>query len=205
MQSKQHWENVYLEKKPEEVSWFQQHAHLSLKWIFETNMPKTASIIDVGGGDSRLVDDLLENGYRNITVLDLSVHALSRANARLGNHGSTVKWVEANITEASLPEGVYDLWHDRAVFHFLISRADRSVYINTMLRALKPNGRIIMATFAEDGPTKCSGLPVMRYSAIKLHAELGESVELLQYKDETHITPSGNTQKFVYCEFRKIS
>ncbi|MEX2367296.1 MAG: class I SAM-dependent methyltransferase [Pseudohongiellaceae bacterium] len=205
MESKQHWENVFTTKNPDEVSWFQQHAHLSLKWIAETNLPETASIIDVGGGDSRLVDDLLDKGYKDITVLDLSANALSRAKARLGDNASTIKWIEADITEVRLPKGKYDLWHDRAVFHFLIDGAGRNAYIKTMLRTLKPFGRIILATFAEDGPSKCSGLPVMRYSSKKLNAELGKSVELLRCENELHVTPSANRQKFIYCEFQKLT
>jgi 2-polyprenyl-3-methyl-5-hydroxy-6-metoxy-1,4-benzoquinol methylase len=205
VQSKDHWENVYTTKAANEVSWFQEHAALSLKLIQEAGLPLTASIIDVGGGASTLVDDLLASGYENVTVLDLSGAALATAKARLGARAADVQWLDANILDAELGLNTYDLWHDRAVFHFLTSEQERCAYVRAVLRAVKPGGLVIVATFAEDGPSKCSGLPVMRYDAKELHAEFGETFVLLGHEKESHHTPGGNEQKFVYCFCRKLA
>jgi len=204
MQSKDHWEKVYSTKDEDEVSWFQEHAKLSLKLIQNSGTPKIASIIDVGGGASMLVDDLLSSGYRSITVLDLSKAALAKAKARLGDQASTVNWLEANVIEAELPMHSYDVWHDRAVFHFLNTPEERHAYVQTVLRTVKPGGLVIVATFAEDGPTMCSGLPVQRYSANALHAEFGDPFLFIGHEKESHHTPGGNEQKFVYCFCRKV-
>lgn len=204
MQPKDHWERVYSTKATDAVSWFQEHAEHSLRLIQRTGVPLSAAIIDVGGGASTLVDDLLASGYSNLTVLDLSAAALAAAKRRLGSLSSNVQWLEANITNASLPANGYDVWHDRAVFHFLTSPEERRSYVEAVLRAVKPGGHVIVATFAEDGPTQCSGLPVMRYSAAELHAQFGESFELLQQEKEAHRTPSGGVQQFVYCYCRKV-
>ncbi|HTJ97590.1 MAG TPA: class I SAM-dependent methyltransferase, partial [Rhodocyclaceae bacterium] len=195
MQSKSHWENVYSKKEPTEVSWFQEHALHSLNMIRDTGVPSSASIIDVGGGASTLVDDLLANGYSNLTVLDLSAAALAAARNRLGDVGNSVQWLEADITRASLPSHAFDVWHDRAVFHFLTRQEDRAAYVQTVLNSVKPGGHVIVATFAEDGPMMCSGLPVMRYSAGQLHAEFGEFCTLMHHDREEHITPFGTVQK----------
>ncbi len=203
MQSKEHWERVYSTKSTDSVSWFQAHAELSLRLIRGTGVPLSASIIDVGGGASTLVDDLLRSGYSALTVLDLSAKALAAAKKRLGARGNAVHWIEANILEAALPVHAYDVWHDRAVFHFLTSAEERHAYVAAVLRAVKPGGHVIVATFAEDGPTQCSGLPVMRYSANQLHAEFGAPFTLLQHEKEEHHTPFGTIQKFVYCYCRK--
>jgi len=205
VQSKKHWENVYSTKATDEVSWFQEHATLSLKLIRDAGIPLMASIIDVGGGASTLVDDLLLNGYENITVLDLSGTALTKAKARLGSRASTVQWLEASVIETELPTLAYDVWHDRALFHFLTAAEERHAYVQTVLRAVKPGGLVIVATFAEDGPTKCSGLPVMRYGANELHAEFGDAFLLLGHKKESHYTPGGNEQRFIYCICRKLA
>lgn len=205
MQSKAHWEKVYATKSADEVSWFQEHAELSLKLTREAGTPLSASIIDVGGGASTLVDDLLASGYKNITVLDISGASLAKAKLRLGESASGVQWIEGNILETELPARAYDVWHDRAVFHFLTSEEERHAYVEAVLRAVKPGGLVIVATFAEDGPVKCSGLPVMRYSADELHAEFGEPFLLLGHQKESHHTPGGNEQKFVYCFCRKVS
>lgn len=203
MEPKEHWEKVYQTKPADSVSWFQEHAEQSVRLIRQTGVPLSASIIDVGGGASTLVDDLLEGGYQALTVLDLSGAALSAAQRRLGLQAKSVKWLEANITSAELPAHAYEVWHDRAVFHFLTSAAERRAYIGQVLRAVKPGGHVIVATFAEDGPTQCSGLPVMRYSADALHAEFGTPFTLLRHEKEEHQTPAGNVQKFVYCYCRK--
>ena len=205
MQSKEHWERVYATKSPDEVSWFQEHAALSLKLIREAAVPTTAAFIDVGGGASTLVDDLLADGFDNITVLDLSGAALAAAKVRIGARSERVKWIEANILETQLPKHAFDVWHDRAVFHFLTSAKDHRAYVQAVLRAVKPGGIVIVATFAEDGPDKCSGLPVMRYGAKELHAEFGQPFQLLRHERETHVTPSGSEQKFVFCFCRKIA
>lgn len=205
MQSKDHWESVYSTKSTNEVSWFQEHAALSLKLIQYSAVPHTATIIDVGGGASTLADDLLDSGFKNLTVLDLSGSALATARARLGLRAQKIKWLEANVLEAALPSYHYDVWHDRAVFHFLTTPEERSAYVQKVLTSVKPGGIVIVSTFAEDGPTKCSGLPVMRYSANQLHAEFGHPFELISHEREEHHTPGGNEQKFVYCMCRKIA
>ena len=199
MESKEHWNKIYTDKSPTEVSWFQKHADLSLSLIRNTGIPASASIIDVGGGESTLVDDLLAQEYENITVLDLSKVALDAAKSRLGKNASKVQWIESNVLEAELPLHAYDIWHDRAVFHFLTIEEDRRAYVQQVKHAVKPGGFVIVATFAEDGPTECSGLPVMRYSADELHSEFGESFKLINQEKESHHTPNGADQKFIYC------
>jgi ubiquinone/menaquinone biosynthesis C-methylase UbiE len=203
MQLKSHWEEVYETKSVDNVSWFQPHATQSLRLIHQTGLPPTSSIIDVGGGASTLVDDLLDEGFRSLTVLDLSGAALAAAKARLGDRATSVTWLEADITQVALPRNAYDIWHDRAVFHFLTSACDRQAYVNGVLRAVKPGGYVIVATFAEDGPLQCSGLTVVRYSPNALHAEFGTPFSLLKHEREEHHTPSGKVQRFIYCYFRK--
>ncbi|HEX5363975.1 MAG TPA: class I SAM-dependent methyltransferase [Gallionella sp.] len=205
MQSKDHWEKVYTTKAVDAVSWFQEHADYSLALIRATGVAKDAAIIDVGGGASTLVDDLLADGYRDLTVLDLSAVALESARKRLGAHAAGVDWIEADITQAELPARRFDVWHDRAVFHFLTSPEEREAYVQTVFRSVKPGGHVIVATFAEDGPTQCSGLPVMRYRPDELHAEFGEAFSLLHHEKELHQTPSGAMQCFVYCYCRRVN
>ena len=205
MQSKAHWEKVYATKPVDGVSWFQAHADQSLRLIREAGVPLTAAIIDVGGGASTLVDDLLQQGYSSLTVLDLSAAALAAARARLGAPAECVQWIEADVTTATLPARGYDVWHDRAVFHFLTDPDQRQAYVEAVLRSVKPGGHVIVATFADDGPTQCSGLPVMRYSAGELHAQFGAPFTLLRHEREEHHTPSGAVQKFIYCYCRKAA
>ncbi len=202
-QAKAHWEGVYARRAPDSMSWFQPHAEPSLDLIERAGSARDAAIIDVGGGASTLVDDLLARGYRDLTVLDLSAAALAAAQVRLGDEARRVNWVEADITEADLPAQRYHLWHDRAVFHFLTDAAQRQAYVGRVLHAVKPGGHVIVATFAEDGPDRCSGLPVMRYGADALHAEFGAPFELLEHRRETHRTPGGAEQQFVYCYCRR--
>lgn len=204
MLSKQHWETVYTTKLATEVSWFQNHADRSLKLIRHAATPAAAAIIDIGGGASILVDDLLATGYEDITVLDLAAAALATAQDRLGVAASKVNWMEANVLEADFPESTYDVWHDRAVFHFLTHEEERQRYVHKVLKAVKPGGWVIIATFAEDGPTQCSGLPVVRYNAEQLHSEFGQPFELLGHEKESHYTPSGKEQQFIYCFCKKI-
>ncbi len=205
MQSKNHWEQVYTTKPEDGVSWFQEHARQSVELIARTGVPKDASVIDVGGGASTLVDDLLADGYSRVTVLDLSEAALAASRNRLGERASSVTWLAGDITRFILSRHTYDVWHDRAVFHFLTTREEREAYVNAVLRAVKPGGHVIVATFAEDGPEKCSGLPVIRYSPDGLHAEFGAPFTLLQQEREEHHTPFGTVQKFIYCLCRKES
>jgi ubiquinone/menaquinone biosynthesis C-methylase UbiE len=205
MASKDHWENVYATKTSKGVSWFQEHAQLSLKLINDAKIPTSASIIDVGGGASTLVDDLVAQGYQHISVLDLSQSALTETKKRLGVAAAAqVQWIEANILEVELPVHQFDVWHDRAVFHFLTNEIERHAYVQKVLGAVKPGGLVIVATFAEDGPTMCSGLPVKRYNASELYAEFGAPFQLLGHHKEIHHTPAGGEQKFVYCVCRKV-
>jgi len=203
MKSKIYWDKVYGSKQPSEVSWFQEHAKLSLQLILDAHLPRDAAIIDVGGGASTLADDLLANNFTNITVLDISKAGLAAAQRRLGSSAAKVQWLEANILDIQLPENTYSVWHDRAVFHFLISPEDRHTYVSAVLRSVKPGGLVIVATFDENGPSMCSGLPVKRYNSDQLHSEFGEAFELLSHEKETHHTPSGIIQPFTYCLCRK--
>lgn len=205
MQSKDHWERVYATKATDAVSWYQEHASHSLQLIEATGVSHTASIIDVGGGASTLVDDLRARGYKNTTVLDRSASALDSAEDRLGAHAGSVAWLESDITKIELPLLAYDVWHDRAVFHFLTTPEDRHAYVQAVLRSVKPGWHVIDATFAEDGPLQCSGLPVMRYSGTQLHAEFGEAFTLVSHERELHHTPSRTTQQFAYCYCRKTA
>jgi ubiquinone/menaquinone biosynthesis C-methylase UbiE len=205
MQSRDHWNRVYTTRTPTRVSWFQEHAQQSVALIDQAGVAKDAAIIDVGGGASTLVDDLVAGSYSNITVLDLSDAALAAARTRLGKPASHVTWIAGDITQLELPVHAYDVWHDRAVFHFLTSREDREAYVRAVLRAVKPGGIVIVATFAADGPDHCSGLPVVRYSADGLHAEFGAPFTLLKQEREEHHTPTGATQKFIYCMCRKAA
>lgn len=203
MPNKDHWEHVYASKPIQGVSWFQEHAERSLDLIRRTGVSTDATIIDVGGGASTLVDDLLAMGFTSLTVLDLSASALEAAKKRLGARADIVHWLEADIISVDLPKHAFDVWHDRAVFHFLTTDEQRKAYIERVKHAVKPGGHVIIATFAEDGPEKCSGLPVMRYSADALHAEFGRCFEMKVHSKEDHHTPFGTTQQFTYCYFRK--
>jgi len=163
MENKTHWEHIYHTKESTQVSWYQLHPRLSLQYIQNTGVSKSAHIIDVGGGTSTLVDHLLNDGFQHITVLDIAAAALEVAQQRLGQRATLVTWLEADITQTTLPHHEYDIWHDRAVFHFLTKAQDRQHYINTVKEAVKPGGYVIMATFANNGPERCSGLEVARY------------------------------------------
>ncbi len=202
MDAKAHWENIYTTKAPDQVSWYQPHPARSLDFIRRTAIAPGDPIIDVGGGASTLVDDLLAEGYRHVTVLDLSAAALRLARRRLGSAAAAVRWVEADITQASLPAHAFAVWHDRAVFHFLTQPADRMRYVDQVRRAVRPGGHIIVATFADDGPERCSGLNIQRYAPDELHAEFGDAFRLVESAREAHPTPFGTEQKFIYCYFR---
>ncbi len=205
MQTKDHWEDVYSSKAADAVSWYQARADRSLRMIRDTGVSASAAIIDVGGGASTLVRDLRDEGYHNLAVIDLSAAALAISREALGVWGGSVHWIEGDITNISLPAAGFDVWHDRAVFHFLTEPDDRARYADRLAGALKPGGHIIIATFAEDGPERCSGLPVVRYTPEELQAELGSRFSLVSSQKEAHHTPSGSVQQFVYCYFRKKS
>ena len=203
MNRKKHWDHVYSGKKPDEVSWYQTHLEKSLDLIRATGVGPNAAIIDLGGGASTLVDDLLAADFRNLTVLDISPAAIQAAQARLGKRAREVTWLEADITRARLSEGVYDIWHDRAVFHFLTDAYDRRGYVDAVNRSVKPGGHVIVATFGPHGPSTCSGLDIVRYTPEHLHEEFGADFRLIQSITEDHVTPAGKHQEFIYCYCRK--
>lgn len=203
MSNKDHWENVYATKTADSVSWFQEHAQTSLELIRASGINTNAAMIDVGGGASTLVDDLLLAKFTQLSVLDLSSAALEKAKIRLVDNAAKVTWLSSDITQTRFAENSYSLWHDRAVFHFLTDPEARAAYKNNLLHALQHKGFLVIATFAEDGPTKCSNLPVMRYSAEELYAEFNSDFLLLETRKETHKTPFDTTQSFVYCLMQK--
>jgi ubiquinone/menaquinone biosynthesis C-methylase UbiE len=203
MSIKSHWEKVHTNKRPGEVSWYQTHLEKSRELIRATGVGHDAEIIDVGGGASTLVDDLLADGFRHITVMDISPTAIQSAQARLGARARKVVWLEADATHESLPAHHYDVWHDRAVFHFLTDAGDRRRYVDNVSRVLKPGGHVIIATFGPHGPLQCSGLDIVRYTSEQLHTEFGENFQLLRSAAEDHVTPAGKHQEFVYCYCRK--
>ena len=199
-----HWEQVYRTKGPDQVSWFQAEARLSRVLIERAAPDRAARIIDIGAGASTLVDGLLASGYRHITVVDWSSTALTVARQRLGSAATAVTWRAADVLTAAFPAAAFDVWHDRAVFHFLTDAADRARYVAQVRRAVRPGGHVIAATFAEDGPSRCSGLDVARYTADALHAEFGAGFVVLESHRELHTTPSGAEQAFTYCVCRVL-
>jgi 2-polyprenyl-3-methyl-5-hydroxy-6-metoxy-1,4-benzoquinol methylase len=203
MNLKTHWEHIYEKKGPTKVSWYQEHAQFSLQYIRNTGIQTTNYIIDVGGGASTLVDDLIADGFEHITILDISATALNLAQERLGSRGANISWIEADITSANLPYQHYHVWHDRAVFHFLTQATDRQRYVDAVRHAVRSGGHVIVATFAPDGPDHCSGLEVMRYNPDNLHNEFGDGFDLVDSTRETHHTPFGTEQKFIYCYCRR--
>ena len=198
-----HWEKAYLANPPEKLGWFEPHLATSLSWIEDCKPGKDANIIDIGGGACTLVDDLLDRGYESITVVDLSQKALELAWARLGERAALVTWLDEDVTSSSLPACHYDLWHDRAVFHFLTAPQQRQQYRENLLQALRPNGHVIIATFAPEAPPKCSGLPVQHYTAGELSDALGSEFELRRHEKALHITPGGVEQMYLYCHFQR--
>jgi len=202
VESKAHWEKVYQTKAPDAVSWFAPHLETSLKLIAQAAPDKQSAIIDVGAGEATLVDDLLARGYHNISVLDISQTAIDVAKNRIGDAEKFVKWYWEDITKAELPKSNFDVWHDRAVFHFLTDQEYRSAYIRQVLRSVKLGGHVIISTFGPDGPEKCSGLDVVRYNAHELHDQFGEDFKLIKNSTEIHHTPFGTDQQFLYCYCR---
>ena len=199
MDAKSHWEKVYATKAPDAVSWYRAHLETSLVLIERAAPDPSSSIIDVGGGESTLVDDLLARGYENITILDVSQTAMDVTKTRLGLAAEQVHWLVADITEAQLEPGAYDVWHDRAVFHFLTTSEHRVAYVRQVAHAVKPGGHVIISTFGPEGPTKCSGLDVIRYDAESLHDQFGVRFRLVESSKELHRTPFGTTQQFLFC------
>jgi 2-polyprenyl-3-methyl-5-hydroxy-6-metoxy-1,4-benzoquinol methylase len=197
--SKSHWEKVYRTKQPNEVSWYRPHLDVSLQLIEEASPNRDAQIIDVGGGESTLVDDLLNRGYHNLSVLDVSATALVVAKERLGDKADKVDWLCGDVTTFAFARHQYDVWHDRAVFHFLTKSEERAAYVRQVAHAVKPGGHVIVATFGPEGPTKCSGLDVVRYGADALHHEFGSDFQLVKHLTELHRTPAGLIQQFTYC------
>ena len=202
MGTRDHWDAIYGKKGPGGVSWYRPHLEQSLRFIADAKLPKDAAILDVGGGASSLVDDLLAQGYENLTVLDLSEEAMAQSKSRLGPRADRVRWIVGDVTRVELAEHAYDFWHDRAVFHFLTEDSDRARYVGAVRHALKPGGHIVVATFGPSGPEQCSGLPVVRYSSEGIHDQFGEQFFKVGSEHEVHQTPWGSEQEFVYCYCR---
>jgi len=200
---RQHWQQVWTGKPAEQTSWFQPEPAMSLQLIDGLGLRKDAGLVDIGGGASLLVDRLIERGWRHVAVLDISEAAMTQAAERLGPLGDEVTWIESDILDWRPVSGLFDVWHDRAVFHFLTRDEDRQAYCRALTTALVPGGIAIFATFAPDGPDKCSGLPVQRYDAPALSAILGNGFQLLDTRREEHLTPGGRPQVFTWCVFRR--
>lgn len=198
-----HWQNVYQTKGERDVSWFQESPAISLDLIRATGIAASASIIDIGGGASRLVDALISEGFKAVAVLDLSEKALATSKARLGAKAAQVQWIVADITHWQ-PSQTYDVWHDRAALHFLTDPKDRAAYVERVLKAVRVGGHMIIGTFAPDGPERCSGLPVIRHDADTLAELLGPSFVLAETRRHDHQTPSGTIQKFQFSRFRRV-
>lgn len=196
---------MYASKEPDRLGWYKPRLQTSISWISELNLDADAAIMDVGGGTSTLVDDLLDAGCRSITVLDLSENALTLTRERLGANAASVRWLPGDVTAVELPDHAYELWHDRAVYHFLTTSEQQQMYRDKLLRALKPDGHLIIACFAPEAPPKCSGLPVQRYSREDMEESLGAEFELERHHKEMHITPAGVEQMYLYCQFRKTT
>jgi ubiquinone/menaquinone biosynthesis C-methylase UbiE len=200
---RRHWDEVYSTKRAQETSWYQDEPRLSLEMIEKTNVGRMASIIDVGGGASTLVDHLLDRSYTDLTVLDISAAALQQSRQRLGERADRINWVECDITAYS-PGKTFEVWHDRAMFHFLTSAEDRRHYLQVLRAALNPGGHAIICEFAPDGPSKCSGLDIVQYDALKMSRELGQDFVLQEQEKEKHRTPLGKEQRFGCYRFRRL-
>ncbi|PMR68464.1 class I SAM-dependent methyltransferase [Halomonas heilongjiangensis] len=203
MTTKPHWERLYATKPSHRLGWYEPSLQTSLALIRRTGVTRAAPIIDVGGGASTLVDDLLEAGFEDLTVLDIAAAALAQARARLGERAGRVRWIEGDVTDVILPDDHYAIWHDRAVFHFLTDAEDRTRYVDRLWRALTAGGHIVIATFAPEAPPTCSGLAVVRYTPEGLHRELGASLTLREHHQALHVTPGGVEQRYLYCRFQK--
>lgn len=198
--NKEHWENIYHTKPADSVSWYSPRLNKSIESIIKVaDGNKDCAIIDVGAGESNLVDDMLAEGFTDITVLDISEKAVEDTKKRLGTKAAHVSWIVDDITRVSLVSQRFDIWHDRAVFHFLTNSADREAYVSRVAASVRPGGHVIVATFGPEGPEKCSGLQVVRYDSQSLHDQFGNKFRLLEHTSELHQTPFGTTQQFVYC------
>lgn len=202
MNAQEHWERVYATKAPDQLSWHSPHLNASLELIERTSVSRSAAIIDVGGGESTLVDDLLVRGYQSISVLDISQTAIDASRNRLGNDAERVHWLAGDITNIELEPSKFEVWHDRAVFQFLTAPSDRAAYVRQVTQAMKHGGHVILGTFGPEGPTRCSGLDVVRYDADSLHSEFGRHFLLLESFKQSHRTPFGTIQQFLYCYCR---
>jgi 2-polyprenyl-3-methyl-5-hydroxy-6-metoxy-1,4-benzoquinol methylase len=202
MDVKAHWEKVYRTKAPDAVSWYRPHLETSLALIERTGAGPSSAIIDVGGGESTLADDLLARGYQNITVLDISETAIDVCKKGMATRADRIHWLVADVTFTELETSAYDVWHDRAVFHFLTGMEQRMAYVRNVARSVKRAGHVIVSTFGPEGPTKCSGLDVMRYDADSLHNQFGARFRLVESSHELHKTPFGTRQQFLYCYCR---
>lgn len=199
MDTKTHWERIFATKIRGQVSWYRPHLETSLALIERAAIDRSAPIIDVGAGESTLVDDLLARGFEDVTVLDISEVAIAATKNRLGSAAKRVRWLAADVTEAKLEPKAYAVWHDRAVFHFLTAPQQRAAYVRQVVRSVGLGGHVIVSTFGAEGPTKCSGLEVVRYDADSLHEEFGARFRLVDSTQENHTTPFGTTQQFLYC------
>lgn len=201
MKTQAHWDRIYTQKAPDQVSWYRPHLKASLALIEQAASELSASIIDVGAGagESTLADDLLARGYSDLTILDISQEAVEATRSRLGNAAKRVRWMVADITQVELEPSTYEVWHDRAVFHFLTDADDRKAYVRQVIRSVKRGGHVIISAFGPEGPTKCSGLEVVRYDAESLHAEFGANFRLISSSRQLHQTPFGTAQQFLYC------
>ncbi len=204
MPSQAHWDTVYSSKSIEAVSWFQKESAVSLSLMMRAGCTPSWHVLDVGGGASTLVDQCLDRGVRQMSVLDISAVALDVARGRLGARADSVQWLVGDITQLALPEASYDMWHDRAVFHFLTEPAQQQAYVTQAQRAIKPGGHLLIATFAIDGPVQCSDLPVVRYEPEQLVQTMGPDFALKATERENHVTPMGREQRFVYALFERL-
>ncbi len=198
---KEHWENIYNTKNLTQVGWYQEKPIISLDFLSSAHLSKNSKIIDVGGGESRFVDYLLDGGYKDITVLDISESAIIKAQQRLGDDAQKVKWIISDITEFQ-PSEKYDFWHDRAAFHFLIDAHDVKKYVSLVQKAITPCGQVVVGTFSTDGPSKCSGIPIHQYTEDTLNTIFQDDFEKINSFYHDHITPSGQLQNFIFCHFR---
>lgn len=203
MNSMEHWSELFESKSSSAMSWYQPHLEVSLSIISRTGLKGRSRLIDVGGGDSTLVDDLVQRGFSRITVLDIASKAIERARQRMGEAGLNISWTVGDILHTPLPGDYYDLWHDRAVFHFFVEEQSRKEYVSQASKAIKSGGHLIVATFASDGPRRCSGLPTLRYTPLGLAEEFKQDFTLVESQPEMHKTPHGKEQRFLYCHFLK--
>jgi SAM-dependent methyltransferase len=205
MSTRDHWERVYAAKTEDRLGWYAPHLQTSVGWVRKLGLPANAAIIDVGGGASTFVDDLLDSGYQDLTVLDISGKALATARDRLGERSGQVTWLCADITTTRLASAKYALWHDRAAFHFLTDAKDRDAYRRNLSGSLRPGGHLVIGTFAPEAPPRCSALPVRRYSKAQLVDEIGPAFALVNDVQELHVTPGGVEQMYRFCLFRRVS